>query len=161
MKDGRYLVIGNLSDVSNTRTLDSLLLTWEVLAIGSYRLLIANSQITEYLYLSPLFTTAFKIRIHITFSICSCQNKNINFGIYFFLIQSIYILEVVVSQIFFKTSVLKNFTNFTEKYLCWSLLKSLLKRNPNKGVFLSNLLNFCNTFVTISLQNTSVAAFDS
>ena len=73
MKDGRYLVIGNLSDVSNTRTLDSLLLTWEVLAIGSYRLLIANSQITEYLYLSPLFTTAFKIRIHITFSICSCQ----------------------------------------------------------------------------------------
>ena len=153
MKDGRYLVIGNLSDVSNTRTLDSLLLTWEVLAIGSYRLLIANSQITEYLYLSPLFTTAFKIRIHITFSICSCQNKNINFGIYFFLIQSIYILEVVVRRYSLKQVFLK-ILQISQKSTCVGVSFYLLsfKKRPKQRCFpvkLAKFLqHFCNNFFT-------------
>ena len=55
------------------------------------------------------------------------------------------------SHMFFKIGVLNNFTNFTGKYLCWSLLliklqvfrpATLLKRDSNTGVFLWNLWNF-------------------
>ena len=54
-------------------------------------------------------------------------------------------------QIFFKKGVLKNFANFTGKYLCWSLFLiklqawkhgTLLKRDSNTDVFLWNLRNF-------------------
>ena len=55
------------------------------------------------------------------------------------------------SQIFFKIDVLKNFTSFTGKHLCWSLLliklqtlrpATLLKRDSNTGVFLWNWRSF-------------------
>ena len=55
---------------------------------------------------------------------------------------------------FLKAGVLKNFTNFTEKHLCCSLIlvnlhacfiATLLKRDSNTGVFLWNLLNFLGT----------------
>ena len=41
------------------------------------------------------------------------------------------------SQMFFKIRVLKNFTMFTRNRLCWSLflIKLILKRNSNTGVF--------------------------
>ena len=48
-------------------------------------------------------------------------------------------------QIFFKIDVLKNYTIFTEKHLCWCLFKikvqpsrysTLFKRNSNTAVFL-------------------------
>ena len=54
-------------------------------------------------------------------------------------------------HMFFKICVLKNFTNFSEKHLCWSLIlvklqtwfaATLLKRDSNTFVFLWNLLNF-------------------
>ena len=54
-------------------------------------------------------------------------------------------------HMFFKICVLKNFTDFTEKHLCWSLIlvklqtwfaATLLKRDSNTFVFLWNLLNF-------------------
>ena len=54
-------------------------------------------------------------------------------------------------HMFFKICVLKNFTNFTEKHLCWSLIlvklqtwfaATLLKRDSNTFIFLWNLLNF-------------------
>ena len=40
-------------------------------------------------------------------------------------------------QMFFETRVLKKFAHFTGKNLCWSLflVKSLLKRDSNTGVF--------------------------
>ena len=41
------------------------------------------------------------------------------------------------SQMFFKTDVLKNFTNFTGKHLCWSK-----KRFQHRCFFLWNLRNF-------------------
>ena len=55
---------------------------------------------------------------------------------------------------FLKAGVLKNFTNFTEKHLCCSLIlvnlqacfiATLLKRDSNTGVFLWNLLNSLGT----------------
>ena len=54
-------------------------------------------------------------------------------------------------EVFCKKSVLKNFTNFTGKQLCWSLFfiklqssrpATLLKRDSNTGVFLRNLRRF-------------------
>ena len=54
-------------------------------------------------------------------------------------------------QIFFKIGVLKKIANFTGKYLCWSLFliklqasrpATLLRRDSNTGVFLSNFRNF-------------------
>ena len=39
-----------------------------------------------------------------------------------------------------KKGVLKNFANFTEKHMCWSLI--LLKRDTNTGAFLWNLQSF-------------------
>ena len=47
-------------------------------------------------------------------------------------------------QMFFETRVLKKFANFTGKNLCWSLflVKSLLKRDSNTGVFPWTLRNF-------------------
>ena len=55
------------------------------------------------------------------------------------------------SNKFFKIGALKNFTNFTVKYLCWSLFLTKLqawrhafwlRRDFNTCVFLSNLRNF-------------------
>ena len=50
-------------------------------------------------------------------------------------------------QMFFKMGILKNFEHFTGKHLCRSLCwtwrpATLLKRQPNTGVFLWNLRNF-------------------
>ena len=58
------------------------------------------------------------------------------------------------SQIFFKIGVLKNFAIFIGKHMCWSLFliklqalkpATLLKRDPNTGVFLSYLQKFLRT----------------
>ena len=54
-------------------------------------------------------------------------------------------------QMFFKIGVLKNFSNFIGKHQCWSIFltklqawrpATLLKRDPNTGVFLWNLQYF-------------------
>ena len=54
-------------------------------------------------------------------------------------------------EVFCERVVLKNFTNFTGEYLCWSLFlimlqvfrpATLLKRDSNIAVFLWNLQNF-------------------
>ena len=54
------------------------------------------------------------------------------------------ILERYKEKMFYQKAVLRNFTIFTGKYLCWSLFlrkmqafspATLLKRNPNAGVF--------------------------
>ena len=61
--------------------------------------------------------------------------------------------SIVLQQPFteVQTGVLKNFTIFTRKHMCWSLFKikfqgysseTLLKRNSNTGVFLWILWNF-------------------
>ena len=61
------------------------------------------------------------------------------------------------SQIFFKIGVIKNFSNFTGKYLCWSIFliklqtwrpAALLRRGSNTGVFLEIDEIFKNTFFT-------------
>ena len=57
------------------------------------------------------------------------------------------------SQMFFKFGVLKNFANFTGKHRCWSLFNkvaglgpaTLVKRDPNTGVFLRNFSKFLRT----------------
>ena len=36
---------------------------------------------------------------------------------------------------FFKIGVLKNFVNFTEKHLCWSLFKTFFYRTPPVAAF--------------------------
>ena len=46
-------------------------------------------------------------------------------------------------QMFFKIGVLKNFTNFTEKHLCWS--SYLIKIDSKTGVFFSQKSIFFNT----------------
>ena len=65
----------------------------------------------------------------------------------------------------FQTGLLKNFTNFTGKHLCWSLFltklqtfrpTTLLKRDFNTGVFLRNLWKFLKH---LFLQNASGACF--
>ena len=61
------------------------------------------------------------------------------------------------SQIFFKIGVIKNFSNFTGKYLCWSIFliklqtwrpAALLRRGSNTGVSLEIGEIFKNTFFT-------------
>ena len=69
-------------------------------------------------------------------------------------------------RMFFKIGVVKNFTKFTGKQMCWSLFlirlqawkaATILKRDSNTGVFLCNLRNWkCCT-----LQNTSGGCFCS
>ena len=53
------------------------------------------------------------------------------------------------SQMFFKIGALKNFANFTEKHLCWSLFliklqawRTLIKETPTQMFSLWNLRNF-------------------
>ena len=46
-------------------------------------------------------------------------------------------LKKKVPDMFCKNDVLKNFTNFIGKHLCWSLF--LLKRDSNTGVFCNNI----------------------
>ena len=66
---------------------------------------------------------------------------------------------------FFKIGLLKKFTNFTEKHLCWSLTlvnlqawftATLLKRDSDTGIFLWNLLNL---WQHLFLHNTSSGCF--
>ena len=60
------------------------------------------------------------------------------------------------SQMFFKISVLKNFTNFTEKHLFWSLFPSCLelyqKETPAQVFF----CEVCKIFKNIHLRTTKV-----
>ena len=58
-------------------------------------------------------------------------------------------------QLFSKIDIVKNFTNFIGKLLCWSLFliklqiqrpEALLKRDSNTGVFLWNLRTFCEIY---------------
>ena len=71
-----------------------------------------------------------------------------------------------LSEVFFKKGVLKNFANFTEKKLCWSLLliksqalspATLLKRDSNTGFFLWNLRILKNIYFKEYLQITASA----
>ena len=55
-------------------------------------------------------------------------------------------IEAVLGRCSSKKDVLKNFANFTGKYLCWSLFlakfsRTLLKKHSNISVFLWNLRN--------------------
>ena len=62
-----------------------------------------------------------------------------------------FVYRSICWQMFLKISVLKSFTNFTEKHLRWSLIlvnlqawfaATLLKRDSNIDVFLWNLIHF-------------------
>ena len=59
-----------------------------------------------------------------------------------------------ITDVFYKTGVLRNFTKFIWKHLCWSLFfnkvaglrpETLLKRDSNTGVFRWILWNFLRT----------------
>ena len=54
-----------------------------------------------------------------------------------------------------KTGVFKNFENFTEKYRCWGLFLTLLKRDSNTGIFLWTLQIFKNTYSEEYLRTTA------
>ena len=61
------------------------------------------------------------------------------------------------SELFFKIGVLKHFTNFTGKHLCWSLflkrsLKVFKRRDSNKGLFLWTLQKFKTTYFVKHLR---------
>ena len=70
-------------------------------------------------------------------------------------------------QMFFRIGVLQNFANLTGKHICWSIIliklqtlspATLLKRDSNIGVFLSNLQNlpehlfYCSPLVAASVH---------
>ena len=66
------------------------------------------------------------------------------------------------SQMFFKIGALKNFANFTEKHLCWSLFliklqawRTLIKETPTQMFSLWNLRNF---YQHLFYRSPSVAA---
>ena len=93
-----------------------------------------------------------------------------------------------ITEVFCKKGVLRNFTKFTWKHLCWSLFfnkvadlrpETLLKRDANAGVFRRTLWNFlrapflqnpsggcffikdsfCRFFVTKKVSNKSFPTF--
>ena len=76
------------------------------------------------------------------------------------LLKTIQISSSSRSHIFVKIGVLKNFANFTRKYLCWSSFlkrhclfkKTILKRDSGTGIFLSKLRNFLEHFLYRTLQ---------
>ena len=49
-------------------------------------------------------------------------------------------------QMFFKIGVLKNFANFSQKYLCWSLFLIKLKRDSDEVAFCEICKNFKSIF---------------
>ena len=54
---------------------------------------------------------------------------------------------------FYKIRLLKNFTKFTEKHLCWSLCNLILKSDSSTGVFMWIFRHF---FRILFLKNTLV-----
>ena len=67
--------------------------------------------------------------------------SSINFQCMFTLVYTVY-CQKQPPEVFCKKSVLKNFVNFIGKHLCWSHFSTLLKRDSNADVLLSNLRNF-------------------
>ena len=70
------------------------------------------------------------------------------------------------SQMFFKLAVLKNFTNLTEKHLCWSIFFKKLQAlgwRPTQVFFCENCEIFKNNFfnrtplVTVSVNSLTIA----
>ena len=51
-------------------------------------------------------------------------------------------IQKQLPEVFWKKRILKYFSNFTWKHLCWIRPETLLLRDSNTGVFLWNLLNF-------------------
>ena len=72
--------------------------------------------------------------------------------------------EVVTGGVYRKIA-LKNLAIFTEKHLCWSQfligfrVETLLKSDPNRGVFCEYCQSFKNTYFEKHLQTTAASVY--